>query len=240
MKKILIDVFLELIIGYFLCVLFTLGFILLYNLKSLFSFIFLIIILYIIAIKYLRFVNLKWKKIKNIYGVDVSTVSFIIIFFYGFFFEKIRFAELNISALNYDYVGVKSIVNDETTYVEKTDYHGNSDFEEVYVNPRKNEGLFSKKNNFDFYIQKIKSQNELLEMEYFMFFETGISLGYEPVNFKVKNDLNYIEKLEKIIVYQVMCTLEILVLSIRIFIIYSFILVIFIFYYRKKAKLTKL
>ena len=151
-----------------------------------------------------------------------------IIYFFGNIFLT------NTSITKTSYVAITSNISSETKDV----YYGDGREQEVHTNPFKIEGLFSLKNDFKYYIDDIQENNEVVLPLKLNYYQTGIILGFQPINFKLeKNKEGIWGEITNSFSYGWYFLLDVIFLSMNYFFLVFIILTLYQFYNQRKRNI---
>lgn len=123
-----------------------------------------------------------------------------------------------------DYVAITSNISAETDVVT----YGDGQESELYIKPFKNEGLFKTNDKeFDSYINEIEINNEVVILQHFNYYQTGLILGHNPVNFKSKVYTGTFGLIKKCFSYSYYLMKDLFLLSSKNFILSLLILTLY-------------
>ena len=214
------------------------------------------IIIILISLNILfKILELLWKNYLNISANFLYSLFFLIPFIYFLYrlynnskLNKTRasnlivglvflyivsniFIEKNVNKT--DYVAITSNISDETDIVT----YGDGQEQEIHINPFKEEGLFNTNDkDFDNYLKEIKSKNEVVILQNFNFYQTGIIFGNSPINFQPKEYVGIFGFIKKCFAYSYYLLIDLFLLSFKNFIVSLIILTLFQLYKQKKNK----
>lgn len=190
-----------------------------------FSFINLYSFIWILIFVFIGFLYYKLRKIK------LNTIYGVIAFTFFSLFNPLTYFNITGDFLIFKerYVGVEFNTSDETTT--------NSQDQEVYVKPFKKVGLYDIKNKrLNEIIEDLYNLNEVVITHEYIFWQTGFSEGFTPVNNKFFNEnKNSLDLLENFMTIGPVVVLERVLVSIK-FMLINFISFFIVHLYIRKFK----
>ena len=170
-------------------------------------------------------------RLYNNSKINKSKASNLIVGLLFFYIISNIFIESSIDKT--DFVAITSNISNETDFVT----YGDGQEQEVHVNPFKEEGLFNTNDKeFNYYLNNIKSKNEVVTLQNFNYYQTGIIFGNKPINFQPKEYIGNFGIVKKSFSYSYYLLKDLILLSFRNFIASLIILTLFQLYKQKKNK----